>query len=134
MSPYKHQLIGFAASLLLCEQKADQRYLLWHRPSVTCCLHLSFHSRSASTFLCAVVKRLLVKQWADNNNSVQVAAVEALTAVVEAQLVAAGDIVDLLLPTVLSSINVAGSPDEVDSHTELVCHCVPCIFPACENL
>ena len=69
--------------------------------------------------LCAVVKRLLVKQWADNNNSVQVAAVDALTAVVEAQLAAAGDIVDLLLPTVLSSINVAGSPDEVDSRAEL---------------
>ena len=54
----------------------------------------------------------------------QVAAVEALTTVVEAQLIAAGDIVDLLLPTVLSSINVVGSPDEVGSKRSMAsCFC-----------
>ncbi|DBA65676.1 TPA: hypothetical protein ACH3X2_002731 [Trebouxia sp. C0005] len=45
--------------------------------------------------------------------SLKVAAVEALTAVAESQLVAGNDIVELLLPSVLANINVVGSPDEV---------------------
>ena len=43
----------------------------------------------------------------------QVAAVEALTSVVELQLISGSDVVDLLLPSVLANINVVGSPDEV---------------------
>ncbi len=46
-------------------------------------------------------------------STMQVAAVEALTAVVESQLVAGSDVVELLLPSVLANINVVGSPDEV---------------------
>ena len=57
--------------------------------------------------------------WSPSLLLLQVAAVEALTAVVEAQLVAGSDIVDLLLPTVLANINVAGSPDEVYMNFDL---------------
>lgn len=47
------------------------------------------------------------------NTYLQVAAVEALTAVVESQLVSGHDVVDLLLPSVLANINVVATPDEV---------------------
>lgn len=50
----------------------------------------------------------------------QVAAVEALTAVVESQLVSGSDVVELLLPSVLANINVAGTPDEVCPITEIM--------------
>ena len=43
----------------------------------------------------------------------QVAAVEALTSVVDSQLIPSSDVIDLLLPSVLANINVVGSPDEV---------------------
>ena len=55
-------------------------------------------------------------------SSVQVAAVEALTAVVESQLVAGSDVVELLLPSVLANINVVGSPDEVCMQVLLESH------------
>lgn len=71
----------------------------------------------------------------------QVAAVEALTAVAESQLVAGNDIVELLLPSVLANINVVGSPDEVCTQVHLESHdtsshtlqsktqsCCPCIL------
>ncbi len=74
-------------------------------------------------------------------STMQVAAVEALTAVVESQLVAGSDVVELLLPSVLANINVVGSPDEVCTQMFLESHrttshtlqskmqgCRPCIL------
>lgn len=43
----------------------------------------------------------------------QVAAIEAVTLVIESQLVPGSDVVDLLLPSVLANINAVGTPDEV---------------------
>lgn len=43
----------------------------------------------------------------------QVAAIEAVTLVIESQLVPGSDVVDLLLPSVLANINAIGTPDEV---------------------
>lgn len=43
----------------------------------------------------------------------QVAAIEAVTLVIDSKLIPGNDVVDLLLPSVLANINVVGTPDEV---------------------
>ena len=45
--------------------------------------------------------------------SLQVAAVEALTAVLDLKVLTGPDVVDVLLPSVLANINAVGSTDEV---------------------
>lgn len=64
----------------------------------------------------------------------QVAAIEAMTTVIDSQLVPGTDVVDLLLPSVLANINVVGTPDEV-------CCVALCsswqhspLYPACQGL
>ena len=44
---------------------------------------------------------------------VQVAAIEAFTAVLDLRLLAGADVVEVLLPSVLANINIVGSTDEV---------------------
>lgn len=47
------------------------------------------------------------------NSFLQVAAIEAVTLVIDSKLIPGNDVVDLLLPSVLANINVVGTPDEV---------------------
>lgn len=47
------------------------------------------------------------------NVVLQVAAIEAVTLVIDSKLIPGNDVVDLLLPSVLANINVVGTPDEV---------------------
>lgn len=47
------------------------------------------------------------------NVLLQVAAIEAVTSVIDSKLIPGNDVVDLLLPSVLANINVVGTPDEV---------------------
>ena len=61
----------------------------------------------------------------------QVAAVEALTAVVESQLVSGSDVIDLLLPSVLANINVVGTPDEVCAAVQAQSYSLRFVLLAC---
>ena len=47
------------------------------------------------------------------DTTLQVAAVEALTAVLDLKVLTGPDVVDVLLPSVLANINAVGSTDEV---------------------
>ncbi|KAL3156729.1 hypothetical protein ABBQ38_001004 [Trebouxia sp. C0009 RCD-2024] len=53
------------------------------------------------------------KEKCEEITRLTVAAIEALTLVIESQLVPGSDVVDLLLPSVLANINAVGTPDEV---------------------
>ena len=72
-------------------------------PLLVCCYAFNDLSRSYAT----------VNYAAMRDASLQVAAVEALTAVLDLKVLTGPDVVDVLLPSVLANINAVGSTDEV---------------------
>ena len=72
-------------------------------------MQLGHLQKSTVTSLAILMMAVLVMP----NVLLQVAAIEAVTLVINSKLIPGNDVVDLLLPSVLANINVVGTPDEV---------------------
>lgn len=59
------------------------------------------------------LEMFMMAVWMMPDLLVQVAAIEAITLVIDSKLIPGNDVVDVLLPSVLANINVVGTPDEV---------------------